>query len=292
MTSGFLNFLKPPGMTSHDVVSFVRRTYGLKKVGHAGTLDPAAAGVLPVAIGQATRLIEYMTNANKQYRVELTFGYETDSGDEAGQITAKSPVRKLGEQEIQAALAAFLGTIEQTPPIYSAIKQGGKKLYELAREGKTVEVPSRKVEIEAIDLLAVQEQSVLFDVICSKGTYIRSLGRDLARSLHMHGTVTFLLRTAVGGFSIASAATAEEIAQEPLKYLVAPSQVLRDLPMRQLNDKEADDFIHGRFLLLSGAVGTTYAVFTKQGDLLGIGKQSDCGKKLLPQKVLGAEERL
>lgn len=289
MIHGFINFFKPPGMTSHDAVSFIRHTYGLKRVGHAGTLDPAAAGVLPIAVGGATRLIEYMTDAVKEYRTELSFGYETDSGDVAGQVTGRSSGDLPDSAVVNECLQSFVGSIWQTPPIYSAIKINGKKLYELARAGVEATPPPRRVTIEAIRLITAGPQQILFDVTCSKGTYIRSLGRDIAHGLGLCGTVTFLLRKRVGHFCSEDAVTAEEIRQNPAACLLPMEQAVASLPRYEVNEAEADHFIHGRSFAASLVTGTIYAVFQDQGILLGIGRQSDSGY-LLPQKVLGVGE--
>ncbi len=287
MISGLINFLKPPGMTSHDVVSFIRRTYDLKKVGHAGTLDPAAAGVLPVALGQATRLLEYMTATNKTYRVELTFGYQTDTGDEAGKIIAESTLVPA-KQDIIACLAGFNGTIEQIPPMYSAIKVGGKKLYELARQGISMEIKPRKVTIESIELLLVRPNSILFDVTCSKGTYIRTLCLDISRALGTYGTMTFLLRTQVGDFQIHDALTAEEILKNPADGLLPLSYAVRSLPGLQADQEQTDHFLHGRSFVTPLIHRGIYTVFDEQGHLLGIGKAADSGLMVIPVKVIAA----
>jgi tRNA pseudouridine55 synthase len=164
MQSGIINVLKPPGMTSHDVVSFIRRLYGIKRVGHAGTLDPAAAGVLPVFIGNATRLVEYLADAGKSYRAELTFGFETDTGDDTGKIINRCPCTVLDSTQIKETLASFLGVNEQIPPMHSAIKIGGKKLYELARQGQVVERKPRKIVIDSISLITESQSRIVFDV--------------------------------------------------------------------------------------------------------------------------------
>jgi tRNA pseudouridine55 synthase len=285
MTSGLINFLKPPGMTSHDVVSFIRCSYGLKKVGHAGTLDPAAAGVLPVALGQATRLLEYMTAANKTYRVELTFGYQTATGDEEGQIIARSLVLPKA-QDIAPCLQTFVGSIEQIPPMYSAVKVGGKKLYELARQGITVDVKSRLVTIESIKLLTVKRHSILFDVTCSKGTYIRTLCLDIASRLGTCGTMSFLLRTQVGDFRLENAVTAEEILMNQDKHLLPVEYAIRSLSRIIVNSEQSEHFIHGRSFTIP-MIGTgIHAVFDEQEHLLGIGQVATSGSSLSPAKVI------
>jgi tRNA pseudouridine55 synthase len=285
MISGLINFLKPPGMTSHDVVSFIRRSYGLKKVGHAGTLDPAAAGVLPIALGQATRLLEYMTDANKIYRVELTFGYQTATGDEEGQIIARSAVVP-NTQEIISCLQSFVGEIEQIPPMYSAIKVGGKKLYELARQGITIDVKPRLVTIESIKLLTIKQQSVLFDVTCSKGTYIRTLCLDIANRLGTCGTMSFLLRTRVGDFLVENAVTTEEISSNPNQYLLPVEYAVHSLPRLIINNEQSDHFIHGRSFATAPISNGIHAVFDEQEQLLGIGKITASGCTLSPTKVI------
>lgn len=285
MTSGLINFLKPPGMTSHDVVSFIRRSYGLKKVGHAGTLDPAAAGVLPVALGQATRLLEYMTESNKTYRVELTFGYQTATGDEDGQITARSPVLPK-KQEITACLQSFIGTIEQIPPMYSAIKIDGKKLYELARQGITVDIKPRLVTIESINLLIIRPKSIVFDVTCSKGTYIRTLCLDISQRLGTYGTMSFLLRTQVGAFLIEQAVTAEEISENQDRYLLPVEYAIRSLPRIIATSNQSDHFLHGRSFVTLPINTGIHAVFDEQEHLLGIGTVAASGCTVFPAKVI------
>ena len=182
MTTGIINVLKPPGMTSHDVVAVIRKIYRQKRVGHAGTLDPAAAGVLPVFVGPATRLIEYTTDTRKSYRVELTFGYETDTGDDTGNVTAISDTCSLPSVgQITHILPEFIGDIEQVPPMHSAIKHHGTRLYELARQGISVERVSRTITIDDIRIIHASGPRLLFDVQgCSKGTYIRTLSAAIS----------------------------------------------------------------------------------------------------------------
>jgi tRNA pseudouridine55 synthase len=221
---GVINFLKPPGMTSHDAVAFVRRIAGTKRVGHTGTLDPAAAGVLPICIGQATRLVEYLQEGTKEYIAEVTFGQETDTLDAMGEVVSTGDASHVTEQTLCDVLEEFRGTIQQTPPLYSAIKQGGKKLYELARDGvqeSEVEIQSREVTISQLHLtrfvasdVSTQEPRAMLHIECSGGTYIRSLVRDIGRALGCGATMTFLVRTRNGFFSIDDARTAEAISND------------------------------------------------------------------------------
>lgn len=208
---GILNVLKPPGMTSFDVVAYLRGMLKIKKLGHAGTLDPCAVGVLPVCSGKATKVMQYIMAKNKFYRTELTLGVETDTQDGMGTRTAVKEV-KADREEIIHVIKSFIGRYAQTPPMYSAIKIGGKKLYEIARAGKTVTIEPREVEVFSSDVLYIENnEKVLFDVSCSKGTYIRTLCSDIGERLGCGGHMSFLVRLSTGMFDIKNAYTLEEI---------------------------------------------------------------------------------
>lgn len=210
--NGIINVLKPPRMTSHDIVSFIRRKLKIKRVGHTGTLDPNAAGVLPICVGKATRVVQYFDNFSKAYRAELTLGYETDTQDKYGEIINRKNVPNITSSELEDVFNDFKGRIQQIPPMYSALKHNGRKLYELAREGKTVERKPREVIIHNISIVkSYDNKRVLFDVECSKGTYIRTLCNDIGKKLGTLGCMTFLIRTKVGDFKIENAYTLEEI---------------------------------------------------------------------------------
>lgn len=233
-------------MTSHDVVSFVRRVYQTKQVGHAGTLDPAAAGVLPVLLGRATRLVEYFADCSKSYRVELTFGYQTDTGDDTGAVIKSQDPPNLRFDQMEPVLRQFLGTQFQIPPVYSAIKVGGKKMYELARQGLEVQPEPRQITIQDIKLLRVQDNTILFDVECSKGTYIRSLCVDIGQAAGCPAVMSFLVRTRVGGFLLDTAATLEEIQTHPEICLTSPDLYLEHLPRLTIDQPLAAGFINGQ----------------------------------------------
>ena len=228
MTDGFLNLLKPPGMTSSDAVVMVRRLLPRgAKVGHMGTLDPEACGVLPIGIGAATRLFDYVSDKKKTYRAELCVGLATDTQDATGKVIAHG--RGVTADEVKSVLPRFIGQIEQTPSIYSAIKVDGKKLYQAARAGEEIEVPTRTVEIGGIDFIAqIGENRFLLDVFCGRGTYIRTLCSDIGKALGTQAHMSFLLRRQSGIFDAESAVTPEEVlaaAQEgelPLLALDAP----------------------------------------------------------------------
>lgn len=202
---GVLNINKPRGMTSHDVVGVLRKILNTKQIGHTGTLDPFAEGVLPICIGKATRLIEYFDN-NKEYLATVQFGSSTDTYDLEGKIL-KTSSKKVKSEEIESALKDFEGEIEQTPPIYSAIKLGGKKLYEYARKGETVTIPKRKVTIYNIKLINFDETNQQAEILisCSQGTYIRSIANDLGENLGCYAHLIKLVRTQSGKFRIETA---------------------------------------------------------------------------------------
>ena len=211
MIDGFLNLNKPAGLTSHDAVNIVRKIFSTRKVGHAGTLDPAAQGVLPVAVGRATKFIEFLADSDKSYRAEILFGIATDSGDLDGEIIARAENFTLPPRDdLQAVAGSFVGEIEQRPPKFSAIKIHGRKAYDLARKNLDFDVPSRRVKIFRVELVALNETSATFDVDCGKGTYIRSLAVDLGERLNLPATLKSLVRLRVGDFNLRDALTIDD----------------------------------------------------------------------------------
>jgi tRNA pseudouridine55 synthase len=210
---GLLIVDKPAGWTSHDVVGRLRRLTGVRRIGHAGTLDPLATGVLPLGIGQGTRVLEYIGDAEKRYVATVELGATTDTYDAAGAVVERRDWFGVTEAAVRRVLAGFLGTVEQRPPAYSAIKQGGVPLYRLARAGEAVTAPLRTVTIHSIDAVDIRLPHVSFAVTCSKGTYIRSLAHDLGERLGCGGHLVALRRTATGGFTIEQAVTIERFEQ-------------------------------------------------------------------------------
>lgn len=236
--NGIINVLKPSEMTSHDVVSFIRRTFNMKKVGHTGTLDPNAAGVLPICIGKATRVAEYFDDFNKSYRGELTLGSSTDTQDMYGVVLETSD-KKVTEDEINAVFEQFKGDMKQTPPMYSAIKIDGKKLYELAREGKTIERTQRDITIYDIEILKnYNNERILFDVDCSKGTYVRTICNDIGERLGTLGHMSFLMRTKVGNFCIKEAYTLDELEKLKEKDMLETTLLPLDTALLQYESIE------------------------------------------------------
>lgn len=210
---GIINLLKPPGMTSSDAVSFMRRILRIKKVGHTGTLDPGVVGVLPLCVGKATRVAEYLTAQGKGYLAEITFGLVTDTQDSYGEVVAQTRP-KVNKQDFQEALSQFEGEIEQIPPMFSAVRRNGKHLYEYARKGISMDREPRKVTITSTRLIRWEDgvyPKAIFEVSCSKGTYIRTLCHDIGEKLGCGAHMSFLVRTFSGPFTIEKSWTLEEI---------------------------------------------------------------------------------
>ncbi|NLU09596.1 MAG: tRNA pseudouridine(55) synthase TruB [Tepidanaerobacter acetatoxydans] len=251
---GVINVLKPAGMTSHDVINHLRRLLKIKKIGHSGTLDPAATGVLPAFIGKATKAIEFFMEDDKEYIAEMRLGVTTDTGDFQGNITKiyNGPV-KIEKIKFEEVLKEFTGEIMQIPPMYSAVHYKGKRLYELARQGITVERRPRKIYIYSIDLLEFDEKSAIINVACSKGTYIRTLCEDIGNKLGCGACLSDLIRTRSGSFKIEDSLTLEEIQQNLInntfeKVLIPIDQCLQNMPMVILNREDNNFFIKGKVL--------------------------------------------
>ena len=241
-------------MTSHDVVNVIRRILKQKKVGHTGTLDPMAAGVLPICIGSATRISQYLMDQSKEYRCEMTLGSNTDTQDRWGKILQTRPV-EVKESDIYDVFETFLGDIKQVPPMYSAIKIQGKKLYELARSGIEVERKERAVHIYQLVILKIENNRILFDVKCSKGTYVRTLCEDIGNKLNCGGFMNFLLRTESGKFNLYNSCTLEELTKNSIEfieqtYLFKTDYPLSHLPRITVRDDSEKYLLNGNNILL------------------------------------------
>jgi tRNA pseudouridine55 synthase len=280
--SGLLIVDKPSGPTSHDVVAWVRRALGTRAVGHAGTLDPTATGVLVIAIGEGTKLIPYLTLDDKEYEFDLALGAETDTLDAAGTMVETAPVPELDAAMIDAALARFRGEQDQRAPAYSAIKVGGVALHRRARRGEAVEAPTRRVMVHALDRLSIAPLSLR--VHASKGFYVRSLGRDLARALGTVGHVTRLRRLASGPFrvteavdgAVVSAARTDPAAREQLRARLLPiEQGLRGLPIVMLDERGEADARAGRLVRVANTADGVVALVSSCGALVAIGERRD-----------------
>ena len=281
---GFLNVYKPKGMTSHDVVGCLRRVTKIKQIGHTGTLDPFATGVLPICIGKSTRLIEYLED-DKEYLATVQFGKNTDTYDLDGEVVATFD-KKVSEDEIVIALKSFEGEISQLPPINSAIKVNGKKLYDYARAGQEVEIKPRTVFISKIELVEFnqenQEAKVL--VACSKGTYIRSIAYDLGQNLGCGAYLSALERTKAGRFSVENTVNLEDLSEKDLvcKHLINPLDVL-NYPTQELSDSDRQRVSHGMSITNRGFNDSDIVFLLKSGKIYAIGKVEQ--DKVLVKKV-------
>lgn len=245
---GIINVYKEKGYTSHDVVAKMRGILRMKKIGHTGTLDPEAEGVLPVCLGKGTKLCDMLTDKTKTYRAVMLLGQETDTQDTTGQVLSEYPV-SVSEDEVREAVMSFLGPYMQIPPMYSALKVNGKKLCELARAGKEVERQARPVEILDIQVEAIDLPRVTMSVTCSKGTYIRTLCYDIGRKLGCGGCMESLLRTRVGRFCLEDALTLSQIEElrelgQVAQYVVPVDGVFADLPKLVMSGAEGDKLVH------------------------------------------------
>ncbi len=244
---GLLLIDKPAGMTSHDVVRKIRRIFHTRKVGHAGTLDPLATGVLPIALGHGTKILQFLLAENKAYRATFKLGVTTTTLDAEGEVVEKLDVPEISPQQLESILAQFRGEIEQLPPMFSALKKDGVPLYKLAREGKTVERELRRVTITRLDLIAVDNDRMTIEVDCSKGTYIRTLVSDIGAKLGCGAHLVALQRLRSGDFSIAECHALEELAKldNPATALIDLDAALRTFPAVVLNSEAAAALRYG-----------------------------------------------
>ena len=292
---GFLNVNKPAGPTSHDVVARVRRLLPRKtKVGHAGTLDPFAEGVLVVCIGPATRLADYARTAPKRYRAAVTLGAASTTEDPTGQITATPDAAPPDAPTVAAALAEFVGDLQQVPPAHSAVHVAGRRAYKLAREGRDLDLPPRPVTITALDLLAYDWPLLEIDVGCETGAYIRSLARDIGSALGVGGYCSQLTRTAVGPFALADAVALDDLTPTTLPArLLGPLTALSHLPRITVAPAAARRLAMGQSVLLPADAptpppATEIAILDAAGQLLALANPNPDGRSLQPTKVFCA----
>ncbi len=281
---GFLNIYKPKGLTSHDVVARLRKITKVRQIGHTGTLDPFATGVLPICIGKATRLIEYLDD-DKEYLATVQFGKNTETYDLEGEITATFD-KKVTEEDVKNTLKDFEGEISQIPPIYSAIKVNGKKLYDYARQGQDIEIKPRKVTISKIELKEFDKtsQSAKITVACSKGTYIRSIAYDLGAKLGCGGYLTALERTKAGKFQVNTAIKLEDLTEvsQIVENLINPLDML-SIPIHNLSENERERVSHGMSICNSDFPDSDIVILSYGGRIYAIGKVEQ--NKILVKKV-------
>lgn len=289
MTEGFLVVDKPSGITSHDVVARVRRATGIRKVGHAGTLDPMATGVVVVAIGRVTRLIRYVQEYQKEYVTTGVFGVATDSLDADGAVLSREPM-PVGADEIRGVLGRFRGPIDQVPPMVSALRVGGERLYEIARRGETVERASRRVVVHELELTGFVPgpyPEASFRVVCSKGTYVRSLVDDIAQALGGRAHLSALRRTRVGSLGLDRAVGVDDL-ESFSEHLLSPADALAGLPSVSVDEAVATAVSHGLRFATGPVAGiesdVATAVVGPEGDLLAVYRRA--GSEAAPEVVL------
>lgn len=256
---------KPAGMTSHDVVNRIRKIFKTKKVGHCGTLDPDATGVLVVAVNKATKLLQFLTADNKEYIATLSLGTATDTYDASGKVTATKEYVPISDKKILACLNSFVGEQEQIPPMHSAIKVKGKKLYEYARNNETVEIPKRVITIDYIELISIVDNLVKFKVGCSKGTYIRSLCFDIAKKLDYPGHMYSLIRSKSGNFSLSDSYSLEEIENGEFEML-SMEEALSNYPKLVVDDENI--IYHGK--KIKSKINHQVAIYNQNSKVLAI----------------------
>lgn len=278
---GFINLFKPTDFTSHDCVAKLRGLLRLKRIGHAGTLDPSATGVLPVALGKATRLLQYL-QTDKAYKATIRLGIVTATDDLEGEIISQTPVTELSLEQVTQVLKQFTGKLAQIPPKYSAIQVQGKRLYDLARRGETIDVPARNVEVYKLEILewrSSEYPEIDVAIACSAGTYIRAIARDLGIALQTGGTLACLTRTSSSGFNLIDSLTfdqlIEQIRQGTFKA-IAPSAVLQHLPVVTLDAAIAKKWCQGQKVVGEETILVNSPVQVyRDGDFLGIAHQEE-----------------
>lgn len=286
--NGVINIYKNTGMTSFDVVAIVRRVAKMKKVGHTGTLDPAASGVLPVCLGKATKIIDYIMENKKVYRVNLKLGMVTDTYDLEGEVLREEDASHITKDEILNCINSFLGIIDQVPPMYSALKQNGVRLYELARQGIEVHREARKITIYSIENIKIESNdNIQMDVCCSKGTYIRSLCYDIGEKLNVGATMTALERIQNGPFTKEEAINIEDLTEELLeKHIISIEKALDSFEKITVNEKFGKLLRNGvkvfdnRMYSEEVEFNKLYRVYEDNGVFLGLGKRDEKGFKL------------
>lgn len=273
---GVINVLKPSGMTSHDVINVFRKNLNFTKAGHTGTLDPGAVGVLPVCVGRATKIADYIKEGKKTYRAGIVLGMSTDTLDSYGTIIKRSEVN-INEQQLKNAIESFKGAISQVAPMYSAIKKNGKKLYEMARKGECIERTPRKAEIYTLNIIKTSiPYDIIIDIECSKGTYIRSLCNDIGEKLGCGAYMSFLIRTKTGIFRIEDAYTLETLSMlkqnNRLNDAVLPADiVLSAYPEVFLDMDDVNKFTNGRTIDINNSFDGIVRVYSKNGNFIGLG---------------------
>jgi tRNA pseudouridine55 synthase len=290
--SGILPVEKGPGVTSFQVVAHLRRALRAPRIGHGGTLDPAATGLLPILIGEATKLTPYLVDLDKEYVATVRLGVTTETQDLSGAVLETRPVPSLDASALEAALSRFVGVIRQVPPMFSALRRGGRRLHELARQGVEVEREAREVTVHAIRLEAVALPDLVVRVRCGKGTYVRTLAADLGAALGCGAALAGLVRTRVGPYALEAAVPWDEVrearsGQGLWPRLLPPDTALSALPPVRLDPAGARAFAHGQSVAADGRVVGLLRVYGPDGGLLGVGR--GLGDRVKPERLLHAD---
>jgi len=290
--SGVLVVDKPVGMTSHDVVQSIRKGTNIRRVGHTGTLDPRASGVLVILVGPAVRLSEYVSASDKRYQAIIQLGTTTDTYDSDGRVLSSSPV-EITEEQFNEVLQEFVGEIEQVPPPYSAIKVKGRKAYDMAREGEEVELKPRTINVYNLELLEWAPPEAVIDVYCSSGTYVRSLAHDLGEMIGCGAHLVGLRRTKSGRFTLRDAVPLRKLREAFedgtwSKYLIPAAEALSDWPALELNTEELDTVRHGRRIPADPGIGKMVRAVSDQGELVGLLELDPETNEWQPKKVFFA----
>jgi len=287
--SGVLVVDKPVGMTSHEVVQIIRRGTNIRRAGHTGTLDPRASGVLVILIGPAVRLSEYVSASDKRYQAVIRLGANTDTYDSDGQVTRTNPI-DVTEEQFETELKKFIGEIEQTPPPYSAIKMQGRPAYEMAREGKEVEMQPRIINVYSLDVLEWAPPEVTVDVHCSSGTYVRSLAYELGEKLGCGAMLAGLRRTKSGRFTLKDAVPLRKLIESFdsnswYKFVIPAAEALAEWSALTLNNEQVEAIRHGHRIPGEGKTGEMVRGITEQGELVALLEFDETTKEFQPRKV-------
>lgn len=297
--SGVLVVDKEAGMTSFDVVALARRALGIRRIGHAGTLDPDAVGVLPLLVGEATKLMPYLVDQDKEYLASIRLGITTDTLDVSGRVLTSAVVPALRREDVERAVRPFVGRIRQVPPMYSAVHHEGRRLYELAREGIDVAREAREVLVHAITVVGLGEGALTLSVVCGKGTYVRVLAADIGEALGCGGAIERLARLRVGPFGRAGAEPSAELVTarraDLLGRLHPPEAALAGWPAIRLGAREAGGFLHGQHVAIHPppagvpAPAGLVMVMDAVGAFLGVGEVIAGGTRVRPERILHAD---
>jgi tRNA pseudouridine55 synthase len=291
-TSGVLVIDKPVGMTSHDVVQAVRRGTGIRRAGHTGTLDPRASGVLVVLIGPAVRLSEFLTTSEKRYQAVMKFGMTTSTYDTEGAITSQGREYNFEFEDLEKALTKFVGEVEQTPPVYSALKIDGRRAYELARKGEEIEMEPRKITVHSLELLEWEAPEAVIDIHCSSGTYIRSLAHDLGEEMGSGATLINLRRTKNGRFTLRDSVSLRKLEEafangDWYRYLIPAAEALADWYTVELSFDQVDEVRHGHRVpaLEPMEPGSLARAISQEGELVALVEYIEEDQEWQPRKV-------